>query len=145
MALESPITDLLLVLAVFLLIGSLISEEKEKGLFYITRATKNGIASCIAAKLAALLLHIMAVCLLLYGSNFIYAGVTTGLCDFTARLQSISAYLESSLSVTLSGYVVISLLTKVLFCLPSVRHLRRSPYVHREATCHSLQVLDGWG
>lgn len=118
-ALESPVTDLLLVLAVFLFIGSLITEEKEKGLFYITRATKNGVAACIGAKLFALIIHVLAVCFLFYGSNFLYAGFTTGLCDFSAQLQSISVYLVSSLSVTLFGYALLSLFTKVLvlFCL----------------------------
>lgn len=118
-ALERPDTDLLMILSVFLFIGSLITEEKEKGLFYITRATKNGVVNCIGAKLTALFLHVMAVCLLLYGANFIFTEITVGLCNFTAQLQSVAVYLESSLSVTLFQHVLLSLFTKgmVLFCL----------------------------
>lgn len=122
MAMESPITDLLLSLSVFLFIGSLIAEEKEKGLFYITRATKNGISNCIGAKLFALAVHSIGICTLLYGANLIYAGLTAGLCDLTVQIQSISAYLESSLSITLFTYIVFSIVTKalLLFCLGAI-------------------------
>lgn len=113
-ALESPFTDLLLIPAVFLFIGSLITEEKEKGLLYITRATRNGIANSIIAKLLALLVHVIAMCLLLYGSNLIFAGIQTGLCDFSAQLQSVPSYLESSLSITMLEYTLLCLVTKAM-------------------------------
>lgn len=43
MAVESRATDLLLLLSVFLFIGQLITEEKGKGLFAVTRSTKRGL------------------------------------------------------------------------------------------------------
>ncbi|MCI9247317.1 MAG: hypothetical protein HFJ30_09500, partial [Clostridia bacterium] len=41
---ENIWTDIFVILLAFLFIGSLITEEKEKGLFYITRSTKYGIS-----------------------------------------------------------------------------------------------------
>lgn len=119
MATETSMTDLLLLLSVFLFVGGLITEEKEKGLFFFTRATKKGIASCIAAKLASLWIHCLAISALLCASNFVYAYRTAGLGDLTAALQSIAPFLESSLSISLLDYAVLGILTKamVLFCL----------------------------
>ncbi len=114
---QSLVTDLLLILAAFLFVGGLISEEKEKGLFYVTRATKNGIAKCIGAKLSALLIYCFAITALMFGSNFIYAELTTGTCDLSASLQSVCIFTESSLKVTLGEYFLFGYLIKsiVLF------------------------------
>ncbi len=59
-SMENLWTDILLVLSVFFFVGSLILEEKEKSLFYITRSTKFGIFRSICAKILALLFHCMA-------------------------------------------------------------------------------------
>lgn len=117
LASQSLVTDLLLILAVFLFVGGLISEEKEKGLFYVTRATRNGVAKCIGAKLAALLIYCFGVTALMFASNFMYAELTTGTCDFTASLQSVSIFMESSLNITLGEYFLFGYLIKsfVLF------------------------------
>ena len=112
MASENTITDLFLLLSIMLFTGGLITEEKEKGLFYVTRATRNGIAKCIAAKLAALLIHSFAIVLLLYGSNFIYAAATTGVGDLTASIHSVAAFRESALDITLGEYFALGFITK---------------------------------
>ncbi len=114
---QSLVTDLLLVLAVFLFASGLISEEKEKGLFYITRATRGGVAKSLGAKLAAMLICCFSVTALLFGANFIYAEVTTGICDLSASLQSISDFTESNLRITLGEYFLLRYLIKsvVLF------------------------------
>lgn len=116
---QSLVTDILLVLAVFLFAGALITEEKEKGLFYITRAARGGIAKSLSAKLIAMLICCFAATALLFGSNFIYAQTTTGICDFSASLQSIECFTESSLKITLGEYFLLSYLIKsiVLFTL----------------------------
>lgn len=119
LAAESGVTDIFLLLSVFLFVGGLITEEKEKGLFYITRGTRNGIAPCMGAKLVALLLHCLMICALLCGSKLLYAGLTAGFWDFSASIQSISPYMQSSLSINLLEYFILSILTKsmLLFAL----------------------------
>lgn len=116
---QSLVTDLLLIPAVFLFAGGLITEEKEKGLFYITRATRGGIAKNLGAKLSAMLICCFAVTALLFGADFIYAQMTTGICDFSASLQSIKSFTESDLRITLVEYFLLSYLIKsiVLFTL----------------------------
>ena len=111
---ENVWTDILLILLSFLFIGSLITEEKQKGLFYITRSTKYGIGVSIASKLSALLVHCVAISAVLYLSNYLYFGFTTGWCDLTAKIQSLSPYMESALPINILEFMLLSVLTKAL-------------------------------
>lgn len=113
-AMESTWTDVLLILLVFLFVGSLVTEEKQKGLLFITRSTKYGIGHDVSAKLSALLVHCLVSSALFYGANLLFFGCSTGWCDVTARLQSLAPYLESGLSVSIGGYLFLSVLTKAL-------------------------------
>lgn len=118
LAMERRSTDIFLLLSVFLFVGGLIGEEKERGLFYLTRAAKNGVAVCMGAKLLALLIHVTAFCFLFYGENLLYASATAGLGSFSAQIQSVGAYMESSLPITLGEYAALAVLTKaaLFFC-----------------------------
>lgn len=111
-SMESIWTDLFLILSVFLFAGNLIFEEKEKKLFYITRSTKRGQFQSVCAKLAALFVHCVAIAVLLYGCNLIFSEVTIGFGDVTASIQSIAAYMESNLNISILGYIIGSVLTK---------------------------------
>ena len=121
-SMENLWTDILLLLLIFLFVGGLITEEKEKGLFYITRSTKYGIGQSIFAKLTALFINSLLFTILFYGSNYLYFGFTTGWCDVTASIQSIAAYMESNLSVTILEYILLAVFTKgmVLFAVGSI-------------------------
>lgn len=120
-AMQGMWTDLLLVLGVMLFVGSLITEEKDKKLF-ITRSTKRGILHSIAAKLAALLIHCVLLTALFYIAGIVFFGTGAGWFDPGAGLQSVASYMESSLPVSISEYIVLSVLTKavVLFGIGAV-------------------------
>ena len=113
-AMENIWTDLLLVLGMMLFVGSMITEEKNKKLFFITRSTKHGVLHCIAAKITALFIHCILLTALFYTVSLVFFGLSTGWFVPGAGLQSIAAYTESSLSVSILGYVLISVLTKAL-------------------------------
>ncbi|MCI8668592.1 MAG: hypothetical protein HFI34_03550 [Lachnospiraceae bacterium] len=113
-AMQGIWTDLLLVLGMMLFVGSLITEEKDKKLFFITRSTKNGVLHSIAAKLTALLIHCMLLTALFYAVSIVFFGAGTGWFDPWAAIQSIDVYTESSLSINLFGYILLSVLTKAL-------------------------------
>ncbi len=51
-------------------------------------------------------------CAVLLYELFVF-GLSTGWCDVTAGIQSIAAYMESNLSVSILEYIVISVFTKV--------------------------------
>lgn len=121
-AMQGMWLDLLLVLGVMLFVGSLVTEEKEKKLFFITRSTKRGVLHSIVAKLAALLIHCMLLTLLFYTVSIVFFGTGSGWFDPGAGLQSVAAYTESSLPVSISEYILLSVLTKaaVLFGIGAV-------------------------
>ena len=111
-AMQGMWTDLLLVLGMMLFVGSLITEEKEKKLFFITRSTRHGVLHSMAAKLAALLVHCALLTALFYTVSILFFGAGAGWFDPGAGLQSIAAYTESSLPVSILGYILLSVLTK---------------------------------
>ncbi|MCM1026767.1 MAG: hypothetical protein NC432_10040 [Roseburia sp.] len=113
-AMESIWTDLLLVLGMMLFVGSLMTEEKERRLFFITRCTRRGILHSIAAKITALLIHCILLTVLFYAVSLVFFGQGTGWFAPGASLQSVAAYAESSLSVSILGYLLISVMTKAL-------------------------------
>ena len=121
-AMQSIWIDLLLVLSMMLFVGSLITEEKEKKLFLITRSTKHGVLHSISAKLAALFVHCILLTVTIYTVSIAFFGVSAGWFDPGASLQSIAAYTESSLPISILGYILLSVLTKafVLFGIGAV-------------------------
>lgn len=113
-SMENGWTDLLLLLSTALFVGTLILEEKEKRLFYITRSTRKGILPDMGARLAALLVHSLAAAGLFYGENLIFYGRAAGFGDLGARIQSLTAYRESCLEISIRQYILLSVLTKGL-------------------------------
>lgn len=113
-AMQGMWIDLFLVLGMMLFVGSLITEEKDKKLFYITRSTKHGVLHSIAAKLTALLIHCVLLTVLFYTVSIVFFGMSVGWFDPGASLQSIAAYTESSLPVSIFEYILLSVLTKAL-------------------------------
>lgn len=111
-AMENAWTDLFLLLSVFLAVGSLVLEEKEKKLFYITRSTRHGMGRSIGAKLAALFVSCVGMAAILYGVNLLFFGIAAGYGDFGAALQSVAAFRESCLSVSIREFIGLSVLTK---------------------------------
>lgn len=111
-AMHSVWTDLFLLLGVMLFVAEMITGEKEKRLFFITRSTKYGVFVSIVSKLAALLIHCVLLTILFYMVSLLFFGQNTGWFAPEASLQSLASYLESSLSVSIMGYFVISILTK---------------------------------
>lgn len=106
--------DLLLVLGMMLFVGSMITEEKQKKLFYITRSTRYGVLHSMAAKLAALLIHCALLTALFYIVSILFFGISAGWFDSGAGLQSIAAYTESCLPTSILGYLLLCVLTKAL-------------------------------
>lgn len=116
-AMQQVWTDLFLFLSVMLFVGGMITEEKDKKLFLVTRSTRYGILHSIASKLAALFVHCIFMTVLFYMAGLIFFGQSAGTPDFTARLQSIAPYMECNLPISIGGYIILSIVTKafVLF------------------------------
>lgn len=122
LAIEGSWQDFLVFLSVLLFVSGLIMEEKEKKLFFITRSTRYGMSRSIGAKLAALFIHCTAVTVLFYSVSLVFFGQSAGWFEPWAGLQSIAPYMESSLPVSILGYLLLVVVTKamVLFGIGSL-------------------------
>lgn len=107
-------SDILLVALSFLFVTGLVTDEKLKGLSAITRAARRGVVPTIAAKLTALLVYCFVTETVFFASNVLFSGVTAGWWDLNVRLQSVSAYMESSLDITVWEFYALSVVTKSL-------------------------------
>lgn len=114
LATENHWTKVLLFLALLFGVGSLITQEKERGLFLVTRSTRYGIGPSIGAKLAALMCHCLLTTALFYGAGLLFSGQWAGWFDLTAKLQSVSLYRESCLEITIGGYLVLGVVTQAM-------------------------------
>lgn len=116
-SMEQAWTDLFLFLSVMLFVGGIITEEKDKKLFFVTRSTRYGMLHSIAAKLTALFLHCIFITALFYMTGIAFFVQGTGKPDFTAGVQSIAPYMECNLPISIGGYILLSIVTKafVLF------------------------------
>lgn len=113
-AMDNVWIDILLFLLVMTFVGSLITEEKEKKLFLITRSTKYGILHSIGAKLMALLIHCLFITIVFYIVSLVFSYYSTGAFNLSANLQSVSIYMESCLNISIAQYIVLSIITKAV-------------------------------
>lgn len=112
--LENSLSDLLLILLIFLLVGMTVYEEKTKQLFFVTRATKRGHLNAIAARLAMLFFSCMLLSVIIYGSNFLYFERTLGIGNWGRSIQSVACYRESTLHLSVGEFLLLGVFTKAI-------------------------------
>lgn len=110
-------TDIVLLMAAFFLAVILVFEEKRKGLFRLTKVTVCGRNKLMACKLTAISVSMLVIVLLVYASNFIYAGLRFGFDDWSSPIQACAAFLDSVLPLSLGGYTLLFILLKWLTAL----------------------------
>lgn len=113
-ALSFPITNFLIMIAVFIIISYILFEEKENGLFAIIRTTPKGSLATILAKVLVMFITIGIVILVLISSNLIYMLFTCGLGDLSRSIQSISSYRQCTYLFTVKEYLLVYFLIKWL-------------------------------
>lgn len=115
------ISDFLIILLIMSAIMLLVYEEKDKRLCMLIRSTVNGYMMSITAKLAALMITIIAIALLFYGMNFMFYYFTIGYGNFNATIQSLPMLMLSTLKLNSAAYLLLFFLSKLLtLCLFSI-------------------------
>lgn len=105
-------TDWLLLGAALFVALTALSEEREKGLLRLTRSTPAGKRKTAAAKIAAVLLSLMACVILFYGSNLSFCSLALGLGDLSRSVQSAPFLMHSVLRVSVGEYILLFLAAK---------------------------------
>lgn len=111
-ALHFPFTDVLVMLMIGVIATALILEEKDKRLFCFIRPCVNGGGKTITAKCLAMGISTASIVLLLYASNLIYMQINCGLGSLQASLQSLVQYAQSTLHLSIGGYLILFIMTK---------------------------------
>lgn len=107
------ITDIFIVLLIFVISTIIIYEEREKNLFLLIKSTKNGRYKTILAKIFVMFIVILAITLILYAINFVYYAITIGYGNLNASLQSINTFIYSTLQISIGGYIALFFITKI--------------------------------
>lgn len=105
-------TDVIALLLMFVVAALLIFDEKEKGLFALVRPTAQGRTATILAKTGVLAVSMLAVTLLLFGGNLVYASLTMSLGDLSRSLQSVGDFMGGTLRVSVLQYLPLFLAAK---------------------------------
>ena len=105
-------TDILAIILVIYFSMQLIWEEKETGLYAVTRASRRGRGGAIAAKLMALGTHAFITTVVLNIIKYVWFGINAGFTDLSLPIQSVAAYMESGLRCNLLEMTLASLITK---------------------------------
>lgn len=112
---NTTLTDFFVLILIFIISTILITEEKDKNLFTIIKSTKNGNGKTIMAKIMTLFIGVLLICLLFYGTNYIYYLSTLGCGNIFANIQSVPLLMLSTLKINILEYLFILFGAKVIF------------------------------
>lgn len=121
MATEFVLTDLMVILLLFIVCEALIGSERSIGITSLQKTCKHGRGRLAFGKIAACFISVLIICVLFYGSNYITAGFTYGFGDLSRSIQSVGGFANCLLKIDvlqfLALFFVFKLLSMFLLCL----------------------------
>jgi ABC-type transport system involved in multi-copper enzyme maturation permease subunit len=108
------ITDYILLLIIFILAVSIIFQEKDNNQFKLLRTMKKGRISIMLSKIMVMIISIVAMTVILYGTNYGVARANFGIPDFTTPIQSLYAYRSSPFNLNIGGFLISYIVIKIL-------------------------------
>ncbi len=112
-AMDFYVTDILLMILLFLTASILIVEEKEQQHFRLLRSAKNGRTTLIGAKIVALVILCTGLVLLFYTSSFIAAFWQYGIPSLQVPIQSVYGFDSCVLRLSVMQYLFVYYLSKL--------------------------------
>ena len=108
------ITDYILLLIIFILAVSIIFQEKDNNQFKLLRTMEKGRISIMLSKIMVMIISIVAMTVILYGTNYAVARANFGIPDFTTPIQSLYAYRSSPFNLNIGGFLISYIVIKIL-------------------------------
>ena len=115
-AVSSQVTDGLAFLFLFVFSFIMVYEEKNKNLFSLVKSTAGGRVKTMAAKITVLAIITGGATLVLYGGNILFYNFSVGLGDLSRSIQSVGAFMGSSMRISVGTFLLVFLLMKWLIC-----------------------------
>ncbi len=106
-------TDIFALLILFVIVYFIFFDEKENGLFSLTKTTPFGITQTYFAKLWALLFCMFMLWIKLYGITAGFAITQYGLGDVWRSIQSVGAFQGSNVRVSVLGMLCLSFVSRI--------------------------------
>ena len=108
------ITDYILLLIIFILAVSIIFQEKDNNQFKLLRTMEKGRISIMLSKIMVMIISIVAMTVILYGTNYGVARANFGIPDFTTPIQSLYAYRSSPFNLNIGSFLISYIVIKIL-------------------------------
>lgn len=109
---EDEITDILIVLSVFIIAMVLVFEDKRKNLFAIIRATPRGRGICIFSKIVTLAVSTFGVTVVMYFALFGFLSINYGIAGINEEVQSVSLFLSCPYHLKVWQFLLITVVLK---------------------------------
>ena len=93
-------------------LASLLRHEKDTQMLKYIHTLPNGRAKTALIKIIAINLSVFCSTILLYGSNLLYCKILYGLGPLCRSIQSVPAFNQSTLQITVGEYLILYLLIK---------------------------------
>lgn len=110
-------TDLFVIITIFMISMIIFSSEKEYGKFVLLRTTKHGNLSLYGVKIATLISATIFIAVLFYGSILLLANILYGFGDLSRFIQSMEAFKYSHLPLTVIQYLALFIAGKIIICM----------------------------
>lgn len=104
---DTASTDILLLIILVAICLALITDEKDKRLFLLVKATPNGKSHTIFAKLGALAVCVIAINILVFASNILFASTVYGLGGLSRSIQSVPDMMGSTLKLSVIQFIAV--------------------------------------
>lgn len=121
MATDFVLTDLMVILLLFIVCEALIGSERSIGITSLQKTCKHGRGRLAFGKIAACFISVLIICVLFYGSNYIIAGLTYGFGDLSRSIQSVEGFANCPIKISVLEYLALffafKLLSMFLLCL----------------------------
>ena len=111
-ALDFRVTDICLILFMLLVSVAAVFDERDKGLLTMVYTLPSGRLKTAAAKALAVVFSILAIVILLYGTNLAYCGSVFGFGNVFREIQSVPALMKSTLQANVLTYIFLFMLAK---------------------------------
>jgi hypothetical protein len=112
--LNSPVTDFLALLLLFICICRIFLHDREQGILPLIYATPNGRSRLILTKTACAILCSAFLVLIFFVELFLIENNLYGFGDFSRPIQSVFGYYTCNLAVSVGEYMGLYILIKVL-------------------------------
>jgi hypothetical protein len=111
---ENKVMDIVAVLLVIVAVLTLFTDEKDSGMFTLTRTMQNGRGLLSGGKITALFLWCAAVVILLLSGGLALMSVKFGLGDLSRNIQSVNLFTGSILNISVGCYLLLFAAVKAI-------------------------------